>query len=154
MYIPNASPTDPPIIATPNQPPTVTDNGIEVMIGNNTCIDNAFMGMVNFTCVVVSGRAGITISWLVDGEVLMNNNHSMVISINNTASKLIVGVDTGVSVDRDLNNYTCRASNSDGTDTGVSILSICSKFSGHTVQFSYHIIIEQRLLLSLKRVIL
>ena len=127
----HASPTDPPIIATPSQPPTVTDNGIEVMIGNDTCIDNAFMGMVNFTCVVVSGRSGITISWLVGGAVFMNNNHSMVIPVNNTASKLIVGVDSGVSIDRDINNYTCVATNSDGNDTAVSILSICGKFSSH-----------------------
>ena len=121
-------PTDPPIIATSNQPPTVTDNGIEVMIGNNTCIDNAFIGMVNFTCVVVSGRPGITISWLVGGEVFMNNNHSMVISSNNIASKLIINIDTGASVDQHLNNYTCIANNTDGNDTAVSILSACGKF--------------------------
>ena len=121
---------DPPIIATSNQSPTVTDNGIEVMIGNNTCINETFMGMVNFTCVVeVSGSPEVTISWQVGSEVFMNNNHSMVISINNTASQLIVGVDTGASLDLDLNNYTCIASNTDGTDTAVSILSRCGKLA-------------------------
>ena len=73
------------------------------MIGNDTCINNTFMGMVNFTCVVVSGRLPITISWQVGGEDFVNDDHSMVISINDTASKLIIGVDTGASVDLDLN---------------------------------------------------
>ena len=99
------------------------------MSGNNTCINETFMGMVNFTCVVVSGMPEVTITWQVGGEEFMNNNHSMVISINNTASQLIVGVDTGASIDLDLNNYTCIASNTDGTDTAVSILSRCGKLA-------------------------
>ena len=87
------------------------------------------MGMVNFTCVVVSGMPEVTITWQVGGEEFMNNNHSMVISINNTASQLIVGVDTGASIDLDLNNYTCIANNTDGTDTAVSIFSRCGKLA-------------------------
>ena len=118
--------SDPPVIATPDQP-SVTDSGIEVMIGNDTCINNTFMGMVNFTCVVVSGMEPITFNWLVGGEDFMNNSHSVVIPINDTASKLIVGVDTGASVDLDLNNYTCIANNADGNDTAVSILSRCGE---------------------------
>ena len=118
--------SEPPVIATPDEP-SVTDSGIEVMIGNDTCINNTFTGMVNFTCIVVSGMEPITFNWLVGGEDFMNNSHSVVIPINDTASKLIVGVDTGASVDLDLNNYTCFASNSDGNDTAVSILSRCGE---------------------------
>ena len=87
------------------------------------------MGMVNFTCVAVSSRPEVTIRWQVGGEEFMNNNHSMVISINNNASQLIVGVDTGASIDLDLNNYTCIANNTDGNDTAVSILSRCGKLA-------------------------
>ena len=127
MYV---SFSDPPVIATPDQP-SVTDSGIEVMIGNDTCISNTFTGTVNFTCVVVSGMEPITFNWLVGGEYFMSNSHSVVIPINDTASKLIVGVDTGASVDLDLNNYTCIASNADGNDTTVSVLSRCSKSNSY-----------------------
>ena len=124
--------TDPPVIATPDQPPVVTDNGIEFMIGfNDSCINNTFRGMVNFTCVVVSGRQPVTISWQVGGTDFVSNDHSMVVTINDTASKLIIGVDTGASLDLDLNNYRCTASNSDGTDTADSTLSRCRKFSSN-----------------------
>ena len=142
MYSVYVSLTDPPIIATPDQPPTVTDNGIEIMIGNDTCINNTFMGMVNFSCVVVSGRPEVTISWQVGGEEFMNNNHSMVVSVNNNTSKLIVGVDTGASIDLDLNNYTCIANNSNGNDTAVSILSRCGKFSSHKNYIQFTIVIS------------
>ena len=122
-----SSHTDPPIIAPPDQPPIITDDGIEVMIGyNDTCINNTFMGTVNFTCVVVSGMEPLTIQWQVNGEDFMNNSHSVVVSINNTASKLIIGVDTGASIEEDVNNnYTCIAENSDGSDSAESILSRC-----------------------------
>ena len=122
--------SDPPVIATPDQP-SVTNSGIEVMIGNNTCINNTFTGMVNFTCVVVSGAEPITFMWQVGGEAFMNNSHSMEIRFNNTVSILIVGVDTGASVDRDLNNYTCIASNDDGSDMAVSVLSRCGKTNNY-----------------------
>ena len=122
--------SEPPVIATPDKP-SVTDSGIEVMIGNDTCINNTFTGMVNFTCIVVSGMEPITFNWLVGGEDFTNNSHSVVIPINDTASKLIVGVDTGASVDLDLNNYTCIASNSDGNDTAVSTLSQCGKSNSY-----------------------
>ena len=122
--------TDPPMIATPDQPPIVTDDGIEYMIGfNDTCINNTFRGMVNFTCVVVSGRTPITISWQVGGVDFVNNSHSLDVHINDTARKLIIGVDTGASLDLDLNNYRCIAINSDGNDTANSTLSRCGKFS-------------------------
>ena len=122
-----SSHTDPPIIAPPDQPPIITDDGIEVMIGyNDTCINNTFMGTVNFTCVVVSGMEPLTIQWQVNGEDFMNNSHSVVVSINNITSKLIVGVDTGASIEEDVNNiYTCIAENSDGSDSAESILSRC-----------------------------
>ena len=122
-------PIDPPVIAPPaDKPPNVTDDGIEFMIGSNdTCINNTFMGTVNFTCVVVSGTENVAIRWKVDGEYFMNDNHSMVVSINSTASKLIIGVDTGASVEQDLKNYTCIATNIDGNDTAVSVLERCGK---------------------------
>ena len=124
--------TDPPVIATPDQLPAVTNNAVEFMIGfNDSCINNTFRGMVNFTCVVVSGRQPVTISWQVGGTDFVNNDHSMVVTINDTASKLIIGVDIGASLDLDLNNYRCTASNSDGTDTADSTLSRCSKFSSN-----------------------
>ena len=94
------------------------------MIGNDTCINNTFTGTVNFTCVVVSGMEPITFNWLVGGEDFMNTSHSVVIPINNTASKLILGVDTGAS---DLNNYTCIVSNADGSGMASSILSRCGE---------------------------
>ena len=119
--------SDPPVIATPDEP-SVTDSRIKVMIGNDTCISNTFTGMVNLTCIIVSGVEPITFNWLVGGEDFMNNSHSVVIPINDTASKLIVGVDTGASVDLDLNNYTCIVRNSDGNDIAVSILSRCGEF--------------------------
>ena len=99
------------------------------MIGfNDTCINNTFMGTVNFTCVVVSGKEPVGIRWQVNGEDFMNDGHSEVVSINNTASKLIVGVDTGASIEQDVNNnYTCIANNSDGIDSAESILSRCGK---------------------------
>ena len=128
--ISNFSFSEPPVIATPDEP-SVTDSGIEIMIGNDTCINNTLMGMVNFTCVVVSGMEPITFNWLVGGEDFMNNSHSVVIPINDTASKLIVGVDTGASVDLDLNNYTCFTNNSDGNDAAVSILSRCGKYNSY-----------------------
>ena len=119
---------DPPVIATPDQP-TITDDGVEYMIGfNDTCINNTFRGMVNFTCVVVSGRRPLTISWQVGGEDFTSDSHSMVVAVNDTVSKLVIGVDTGASLDLDLNDYSCTASNSDGTDTAVSVLSRCGKF--------------------------
>ena len=80
------------------------------------------MGMVNFTCVVVSGRRPLTISWQVGGEDFTSDSHSMVVTINDTVSKLVIGVDTRASLDLDLNEYRCIANNSDGTDTAVSIL--------------------------------
>ena len=107
------------------------------MIGNNTCINNTFTGMVNFTCVVVSGAFPITFNWQVGGEAFMNNSHSMEIRFNNTVSILIVGIDTGASVDRDLNNYTCNASNSDGSDMAVSVLSRCGKSNSYKSYMYY-----------------
>ena len=116
------------MIATPDQP-TITDDGVEYMIGfNDTCINNTFMGMVNFTCVVVSGRRPLTISWQVGGKDFTSDGHSMVVTINDTVSKLVIGVDTGASLDLDLNEYRCTAINIDGTDTAVSTLSRCGKF--------------------------
>ena len=126
MYVVAPYFLDPPVIATSDQP-SVTDSGIEIMIGNNTCINSIFTGMVNFTCVVVSGAEPITFMWQVGGEAFINNSHSMEIRFNNTVSILIVGVDTGASVGRDLNNYTCIASNDDGSDMAVSVLSRCGK---------------------------
>ena len=115
------------MIATPDQP-SITDDGIEYMVGyNNTCINNTFMGMVNFTCVVVSGRRPLTVSWQVGDEDFTSDGHSMVVTINDTVSKLIIGVDTGASLDLDLNDYRCIANNSDGVDTIVSTLSRCGK---------------------------
>ena len=120
--------TDPPVIATPDQP-SITDDGIEYMVGfNDTCINNTIMGMVNFTCVVVSGRRPLTISWQVGDENFTSDGRSMVVTINDTVSKLVIGVDTGASLDLDLNEYRCTAINSDGTDTAVSTLSRCGKF--------------------------
>ena len=102
------------------------------MIGiNDSCINNTFRGMVNFTCVVVSGRRPVTISWQVGGTDFVSNDHSMVVTINDTASKLIIGVDTGASLDLDLNDYRCTASNSDGIDTADSTLSRCRKFNNN-----------------------
>ena len=125
-------PLDPPVIALPDKRPIVTDDGIEFMIGSNdTCISNTFMGTVNFTCVVVSGTENVAIRWKVDGEYFMNDNHSMVVSINSTASKLIIGVDTGASVEQDLKNYTCIAINDDGNNTAVSVLERCGEFNSH-----------------------
>ena len=99
------------------------------MIGfNDTCINNTFRGMVNFTCVLVSGRRPLTIGWQVGGEDFMSDGHSMVVTINDTVSKLIIGVDASASLDLDLNDYRCTATNSDGTDTAVSILTRCGKF--------------------------
>ena len=116
------------MIATPDQP-IITDDGVEYMIGfNNTCINSTFMGMVNFTCVIVSGRRPLTISWQVGGEDFTSDGHSMVVTVNDTVSKLVIGVDTGASLDLDLNEYRCTAINSDGTDTAVSTLSRCGKF--------------------------
>lgn len=135
--------TEPPVIAPPDQPPIITDDGIEVMVGyNDTCINNTFMGTVNFTCVVVSGKLPVTIRWQVNGEDFMNNSHSEVVPINNTISKLIVGVDTGASIEQDVNNnYTCIASNEDGRDSAESILSRCGKFNDYksykTVYYCY-----------------
>ena len=108
------------------------------MIGNNTCISNTFTGMVNFTCVVVSGLMPVTFNWQVGGEAFINNSHSMEIRFNNTVSILIVGVDTGASVDRDLNNYTCIASNDDGSDMAVSVLSRCGKSNSYK-SYMYHV---------------
>ena len=123
--------TDPPVIATPDQP-TVTNDGIEYMIGfNDTCINNTFRGMVNFTCVLVSGRRPLTIGWQVGGEDFTSDGHSMVVTINDTVSKLIIGVDASASLDLDLNDYRCTATNSDGTDTAVSTLTRCGKFGSH-----------------------
>ena len=119
---------DPPVIATPDQP-IVTNDGIEYMVGfNNACIKNTFIGMVNFTCVIVSGRTPLTIGWQVDGENFTSDGHSLVVTISDTVSKLIIGIDTGASLDLDLNEYRCIAINSDGTDTAVSTLSRCGKF--------------------------
>ena len=102
------------------------------MIGfNDTCINNTFRGMVNFTCVVVSGRRPLTIGWQVGGEDFTSDGHSMVVTITDTVSKLIIGVDTSASIDLDLNNYRCTVTNSDGNDTAVSILTRCSKFGSH-----------------------
>ena len=128
---------DPPVIAIPEEP-NVSDNGIEVSIeSNNTCINNTFMGMVNFTCVVVTGRLPVNIRWLVDGEEFMNDSHSMSVLINSTTSKLIIGVDSSASVEQDLKNYTCIATNSDGSDTAVSVLSRCGKFSCYNYKLYY-----------------
>ena len=99
------------------------------MVGfNDTCIKNTFRGMVNFTCVIVSGRTPLTIGWQVGGENFTSDGHSLVITISDTVSKLIIGVDTGASLDIDLNEYRCIANNSDGNDTAVSTLSRCGKF--------------------------
>ena len=139
------------MIATPDQP-TITDDGVEYMIGfNDTCINNTFIGMVNFTCVVVSGRRPLTISWQVGDEDFTSDGHSMVVTVNDTVSKLIIGVDTGASLDLDLNEYRCIANNSDGTDTAVSTLSRCGKFdtidSCSSCKFLYQIYIETVLII-------
>ena len=103
------------------------------MIGfNDTCINNTFRGMVNFTCVLVRGRRPLTIGWQVGGEDFTSVGHSMVVTINDTVSKLIIGVDTSASLDLDLNDYRCTATNSDGTDTAVSILTRCGKFGSQS----------------------
>ena len=137
---------DPPVIATPDQP-TITDDGVEYMVGfNDTCINNTFRGMVNFTCVVVSGRTPLTISWQVGGEDFTNDSHSMVVTVNDTVSKLVIGVDTGVSLDLYLNEYRCIANNRYGNNTAVSTLSRCGKFDiidrCNSCKFLYQIYVE------------
>ena len=99
---------------------------------DDTCINNTFRGMVNITCVVVSGRRPLTIGWKVGGEDFTSDGHSMVVTINDTVSKLIIGTDTSASLDLDLNDYRCTATNNDGNDTGVSILTRCGKFGSHS----------------------
>ena len=132
--------------------PTITDDGVEYMVGfNNTCINNTFRGMVNFTCVKVSGRPSITISWQVSGEDFTSDGHSMVVTINDAVSKLVIGVDTGASLDLYLNEYRCIANNSDGTNTAVSTLSRCGKFDTidrcNSCKFLYQIYIETVLII-------
>ena len=109
-------------------PPIITDDGLEVTIGyTDTCINNTFMGTVNFTCVVVGGRTPVTIEWLVDGEVFTNDSHSVIISVSETASLLVIGIDNGATVEQDLNYYMCRATNRDGSVTAFSQLSRCGE---------------------------
>jgi len=85
------------------------------------------MGTVNFTCVVVGGRTPVTIQWLVDGEVFTGDSHSAIISVNETASLLVIGIDNGASVEQDLKNYTCQATNRDASTTASSLLSRCGE---------------------------
>ena len=119
--------TAPPTIPLP-LPPIITDDGLEVTVGyNDTCINNTFMGTVNFTCVVVGGRTPVTIEWLVDGEVFTGDSHSVIISVNETASLLVIGIDNGATVEQDLKNYTCQATNRDGNDTSTTPLLRCGE---------------------------
>jgi len=119
--------TAPPVIPPPTLP-IPNEDGLEVTIGyNDTCINNTFMGTVNFTCVVVGGRLPVSIQWLVDGEVFTSDSHSVNISINGTASILVIGIDNGASVEQDLKNYTCQVSNRDGSVFVSSLLSRCGK---------------------------
>ena len=119
----------PPIFQPPEIPPNATEDGLMVTIGyNDTCISGAFVGTVNFTCVVVGGRMLTNgIEWLLNGEVFTGDSRSRIISVNDSASLLAIGIDGGASVEQDLKNYTCRATNSDGSATITSQLSRCGK---------------------------
>ena len=109
-------------------PPIITDDGLEVTIGyNDTCINNTFMGTVNFTCVVVGGRTPVTIEWLVDGEVFTGDSHSVIISVNETASLLVIGIDNGATIEQDSHYYICQATNRDGSVAVFSQLSRCGE---------------------------
>ena len=120
------------LIAPPTiQPPTptiTTEDGLEVTVGyNDTCINNTFMGTVNFTCVVVGGRTPVTIQWLVDGEVFTGDSHSVIKSVNETASLLVIGIDNGASVEQDLKYYACQVRNRDGSFAAFTQLSRCGE---------------------------
>jgi len=105
-----------------------TLQNLEVTVGyNDTCINNTFMGTVNFTCVVVGGRTPVTIQWLVNGEVFTGDSHSVVISVNETASVLVIGIDNGVSVEQDLKYYACQVSNSVGNFAAFTQLLRCGE---------------------------
>ena len=85
------------------------------------------MGTVNFTCVVVGGRTPVTIQWLVDGEVFTGDSHSVIKSVNETASLLVIGIDNGASVEQDLKYYACQVSNSVGSFAAFTQLSRCGE---------------------------
>ena len=93
----------PPIFQPPEIPPNATEDGLMVTIGyNDTCISGAFVGTVNFTCVVVGGRMPVnSIEWLVNGEVFTGDSHSVIISVNGSASLLVIGNDGVASVIQD-----------------------------------------------------
>ena len=63
---------------------------------------------------MISGRRPLTIGWQVGGEDFTSDGQSTVITISDTVSKLIIGIDTSASLDLDLNDYRCTATNDDG----------------------------------------